>query len=150
MPLIFLRSRDCYSLSEPLEARERLRKVNKMLASPNFVLTLGALSTSCNKVTGSSSLQTKAAMLWMPSDKNPQHFYSVCTAGSQTLFNKLGASSKRAEARTRKRHRKRAKESKNITQALTIVKIKCDSSNSMTLESKPSCPQETVRIKTHR
>lgn len=63
IPLIFLSSRGYYSLSEPLEARERLRKVKEMLASPNFILTLGALSTSCKKVPGSSSLQTKAAVL---------------------------------------------------------------------------------------
>lgn len=33
----------------------------------------------------------------MSSGKNPQHFYSVYTAGSKTLSNKLGASSKRAK-----------------------------------------------------
>lgn len=63
IPLIFLRSRGCCGPTEPLAARGRLRKVNKMLASPNFVLTLGALSVSCKKVTGSSSLQTKSDAL---------------------------------------------------------------------------------------
>lgn len=149
IPLIFLRSRGCHSLSEPLEARERLRKVNEMLASPDFVLTFGALSTSCNKVTGSSSLQKKQPCCRRLVTKIHSTFILCALRAAKPFPTNLEppAKEQKTEARTRKCHRKRAKESKNITQVLITVEIKCDSSNSMTLESKLSCPRETVRIK---
>lgn len=63
----------------------------------------------------------------MSSDKNPQHFNSVWTGGSKTNpFQQtwsLQQKSKRTEARIRKCHRKRAKESNNITQVLITVEI---------------------------
>lgn len=97
----------------PLQAEEGLRKGNEVQEPPDFILILGALSTSLYKVTDSIFLfQAEASVQSISSHKNPQNLYSICTAGSKTLSNKLGASSNRAKEQEKHNLKMTQKESR--------------------------------------
>lgn len=97
-------------------SKRGLRKGSKVQEPPDFILILGALSTSLYKVTDSVFFffffQTEASVQSISSHKNPQNLCSICTAGSKMLSNKLEASSKRAKEQKKHNLKMTQKESR--------------------------------------
>ncbi|KAI6079012.1 IQ motif and SEC7 domain-containing protein 3 isoform X1 [Aix galericulata] len=74
-----------------------------------------AISSPCKQLilqADSKPCLTEASVQSISSHKNPQNLYSICTAGSKTLSNKLEASSKRAKEQKKHNLKMTQKESR--------------------------------------